>query len=291
MNQEPRRYTKADYRRAARRRKLKARAGIVSVTAAVLLLVIGAGVLVVNKLLPTITVNTAGKPENSSSAADTSASGQGTGGKNNGSRNVKGTDFTQWNQECPWNLIVVNVDNPVPAGYDVITEKYDGTMDVDSRIMDPLSDMIRSARADGISLWISSGYRSNQLQRQLYEDETASYVEEGYPRANAESMAATAVAVPGTSEHETGLSVDLNQVSDDFKYTEAYRWLNENAEDYGFVQRYPEDKQEITGIITEPWHYRYVGQAAAKTMNTQGLCLEEYAAGLMDGSIAMPQSE
>ena len=121
MNQEPRRYTKADYRRAARRRKLKARAGIVSVTAAVLLLVIGAGVLVVNKLLPTITVNTAGKPENSSSAADTSASVQETGGKNNGSRNVKGTDFTQWNQECPWNLIVVNVDNPVPAGYDVIT--------------------------------------------------------------------------------------------------------------------------------------------------------------------------
>jgi len=99
------------------------------------------------------------------------------------------------------------------------------------------------------------------------------------------------VAVPGTSEHETGLSVDLNEVSDDFKYTEAYRWLSENAEDYGFVQRYPEDKQEITGIITEPWHYRYVGQAAAKAMNAKSLCLEEYAAGLMDGSLEMPRSE
>ena len=88
----------------------------------------------------------------------------------------------------------MNVDNPVPTGYDVIAEKYDGTMDVDSRIMEPLCDMIRAARADGVSLWISSGYRSNQLQRRLYEDETASYLAKGYPRDNAESMAATAFA-------------------------------------------------------------------------------------------------
>ena len=69
----------------------------------------------------------------------------------------------------------------------------------------------------------------------------------GSEPAGADKLSANAVAVPGTSEHETGLSVDLNEVSDDFKYTEAYRWLSENAEDYGFVQRYPEDKQEITG--------------------------------------------
>ena len=120
-------------------------------------------------------------------------------GEGGGSPKTGGTDFTQWNQECPWNLIVVNVDNPVPTGYDVITEKYDGTMEVDSRIMEPLCDMIRAARADGVSLWISSGYRSNQLQRRLYEDETASYLEKGYPRDNAESMAANAVAVPKPS--------------------------------------------------------------------------------------------
>lgn len=287
MNQEPKRYSKADYRRAARRRKVKARAGIISVTAAVLLLIVAAGALVVNKLLPGVTINTAGKPESS----QPEASVQETDGQTGGSQHRRGTDFTQWNQECPWNLIVVNVDNPVPAGYDVITEKYDGTMEVDSRIIDPLSDMIRAAREDGVSLWISSGYRSNHLQRQLFEDETASYLQDGYPRANAESMAANSVAVPGTSEHETGLSVDLNEVSSDFQYTEAYRWLSENAEDYGFVQRYPEDKQEITGIITEPWHYRYVGQAVAKAMNARGMCLEEYAAGLIDGSIEAPQSE
>ena len=290
MNQEPRRYTRADYRRAVRRRRIKARVGIVSTAAAVLLLVIGAGVLIVNRLLPGITVNTAGKPESAQTSAVQEPGGK-SSGEGGGSPKTGGTDFTQWNQECPWNLIVVNVDNPVPTGYDVITEKYDGTMEVDSRIMELLCDMIRAARADGGSLWISSGYRSNQLQRRLYEDETASYLEKGYPRDNAESMAANAVAVPGTSEHETGLSVDLNEVSDDFKYTEAYRWLSENAEDYGFVQRYPEDKQEITGIITEPWHYRYVGQAAAKAMNAKGLCLEEYAAGLMDGSLEKPRYE
>ena len=120
---------------------------MVSITAAVLLLIVAGGALVVNKLLPSLTVDTAGKPE--SSQAEESV--QETGGEAGGSQNRRGTDFTQWNQECPWNLIVVNVDNPVPAGYDVITEKYDGTMEVDSRIMDPLSDMIRAAREDGVS--------------------------------------------------------------------------------------------------------------------------------------------
>ncbi len=290
MNQEPRRYTRADYRRAVRRRRIKARVGVVSAAAAALLLVVGAGVLVVNRLLPDITVNTAGRPESSETMGVQELDGE-TNEESGTPKKAGKTDFTQWNQECPWNLIVVNVDNPVPAGYDVITEKYDGTMEVDSRIMEPLSNMIRAARSDGVSLWISSGYRSNQLQHRLYEDETASYVEKGYPRDHAESMAANAVAVPGTSEHETGLSVDLNEVSDDFKYTEAYRWLSVNAADYGFVQRYPEDKQEITGIITEPWHYRYVGRAVAKDMNAKDLCLEEYAAGLMNGSIEMPRLE
>ena len=173
MNQEPRRYTRADYRSAVRRRRIKARVGIVSAAAAVLLLVIGAGVLIVNRLLPGITVNTAGKPESAQTSAVQEPGGK-SSGEGGGSPKTGGTDFTQWNQECPWNLIVVNVDNPVPTGYDVITEKYDGTMEVDSRIMEPLCDMIRAARADGVSLWISSGYRSNQLQRRLYEDETAS---------------------------------------------------------------------------------------------------------------------
>ena len=140
MNQEPRRYTRADYRRAVRRRRIKARVGIVSAAAAVLLLVIGAGVLIVNRLLPGITVNTAGKPESAQTSAVQEPGGK-SSGEGGGSPKTGGTDFTQWNQECPWNLIVVNVDNPVPTGYDVITEKYDGTMEVDSRIMEPLCDI------------------------------------------------------------------------------------------------------------------------------------------------------
>ena len=104
-------------------------------------------------------------------------------------------------------------------------------------------------------------------------------------RAEAEKKAATIVALPGTSEHHLGLAVDINSVETSFEDTAAFRWLQENAENYGFILRYPKDKQEITKIIYEPWHYRYVGVEHAKTINGLGMCFEEYVEYLSNGGV------
>lgn len=92
----------------------------------------------------------------------------------------------------------------------------------------------------------------------------------------ADATAAKSIARPGRSEHNTGLAVDLNGVAEDFDTTAEYRWLQENAEDFGFILRFPADKESVTGIRFEPWHYRYVGVEHAKEMNRLGMCLEEY---------------
>ena len=84
------------------------------------------------------------------------------------------------------------------------------------------------------------------------------------------------VAIPDTSEHQLGLSVDINADTNKCSSEKVYQWLDENAYKYGFVKRYPEDKTDITGISNEPWHYRYVGTTVAKIMKEENLCLEEY---------------
>ena len=110
----------------------------------------------------------------------------------------------------------------------------------------------------------------------MLEDRIASYQSEGYSKSRARELALETVAEPGTSEHELGLAVDINADDDRSTGDEVYAWLAENAYKYGFIQRYPEDKTEITGIDHEPWHYRYVGKSAAGEIYHSGECLEEY---------------
>lgn len=193
----------------------------------------------------------------------------------------QGTSFEEWNKTCDWKLLVVNYNNKIPDGYTVETKDMSG-MQVGTRIYSAVEQMRNAASEDGIVLWISSAYRSNELQKQLYDNEVSDNIANGYSKTEAEKIAATAVAVPGTSEHSTGLAVDLNEVSEDFEDTAAYKWLSQHAADYGFVQRYSEDKQDITHIIYEPWHYRYVGVANAKEMDSKHMCLEEYVEYLMN---------
>ena len=95
-------------------------------------------------------------------------------------------------------------------------------------------------------------------------------------REDAYENARLTIQEPGHSEHHTGLAVDFNDVSSDFRNTEAYAWLQKNAAKYGFVERYPEDKVDITGIDYESWHYRYVGREHAEAMQSLNMCLEEY---------------
>ncbi len=178
-----------------------------------------------------------------------------------------------------WELIVVNRSHRIPADYEVeLTELANGEQ-VDARIYPALQEMFDAARADGLQLYVAAGYRTQEKQQQLLDEKTAAYENEGYPNAAAQKRAEEWVALPGTSEHQLGLAVDIN--ADGATESDAvYHWLWKNAYRYGFIQRYPSDKTAITGIIHEPWHYRYVGVQAAEEIHQQGICLEEYVDSL-----------
>ena len=177
-----------------------------------------------------------------------------------------------------WMLILVNREHPIPAGYEVpaFTELRNDNR-VDSRIYPSLQQMFDDARAEGALPFITSSFRSMEKQQQLMDNKIAEYEAEGNTHEEAVRLAETWVAVPGTSEHQLGLCVDISTQDHDVQAPEVvWEWLKKNAWKYGFVQRYPEDRTDVTGIINEPWHYRYVGETAAKEMTERGLVLEEY---------------
>ena len=131
-------------------------------------------------------------------------------------------------------------------------------------------------QADGITLTPLSGHRRISTQKTNFENKIQKYVNQGYSKAEATQMAAKIILPPGTSEHNAGIAMDIISLDVEFEQTQAFRWLQENAADYGFILRYPKDKQGITEITYEPWHWRYVGVENAKKIKASGQCLEEY---------------
>lgn len=182
------------------------------------------------------------------------------------------------------NLMLVNGWNPLPEDFDyeghltTIPKKYiKGSLtQIDKDIWPYLKAMLDDAKAEGIDIGVWSPYRSFATQKWLFEKQVKKQIANGVPKDQAEDKAATIVARPGTSEHNTGLALDINCANDSFENTKAYKWLKENAEDYGFVMRYSKEKQPKTGVIHESWHWRFVGINAAHEMNDLGMCLEEY---------------
>ncbi len=175
-----------------------------------------------------------------------------------------------------WNLILVNDEYSIPDDYEVeLTELSNGEK-VDSRIYPQLQQMFDDARAAGLDLFVREGYRTHQDQEEIMEERIQRYCDEGYSRSEAKKLAEEYVAVPGTSEHELGIAVDINADTSKCSSDAVYSWLADNAYKYGFVKKYPSDKVDITGVNNEPWHYRYVGKEAAQEMQEKGLCLEEY---------------
>ncbi len=186
-----------------------------------------------------------------------------------------------------WMLAIASVDYPMEDEYEVETAIVEGYL-FDARAASALQAMLDAARAEGLSLSITSAWRSRATQEQLYENRVWRFMLEGYSREEAEALGATVVLPPGTSEHELGLSVDLvtgsyKTLDSGFAEQPEYAWLIEHCAEFGFIERYPEDKSDITNIIWEPWHYRYVGVEAAEYIMEHGLCLEEYLelAGLL----------
>lgn len=186
---------------------------------------------------------------------------------------------TNQNEELlsQWNLKLVNKNNSVDKSYiPELVEIDDGRM-FDKRAISYLKDMISAIRKKGITnIWVQSSYRSYEKQEQLFLNKVEQYKKKGKKQEEAESLAQTIVQRPEMSEHNLGLAVDFNNVTNDFEKTKAFTWLQENAANYGFILRYPKDKQDITGITYESWHWRYVGEEHAKVMKEKNYCLEEY---------------
>lgn len=189
------------------------------------------------------------------------------------------SDFLQDNLNsgnADWKLILVNKTHPIPDNYKVKLTTLANGKKVDSRIYPALQKMFNAARASGLGLFVREGYRTQKAQQQIMDEKIAYYQDQGNSKKDAKKLAKEYVATPGTSEHQLGLSVDINADTDECSSDQLYEWLDENAYKYGFIKRYPEDKTSITGINNEPWHYRYVGKAAAWKMQKKHLCLEEY---------------
>ena len=184
-------------------------------------------------------------------------------------------------------VLLVNGENPLPEDYDKniraylqkVEAKYRNNnyvTDLHKDIIPYVNAMVQKAHDDGVDLRVWSPFRSYAIQKDLFQKQVKKQEEQGLSGEAAENKAATVVARPGTSEHNTGLCADFNMASSKFETTEMFTWMCENAEDYGFILRYPKEKLEITGVIYESWHWRFVGINTAKEMNKLGMTLEEY---------------
>ncbi len=179
-----------------------------------------------------------------------------------------------------WYLILLNPWNELPDDFEVELEKFAGK-NMDKRIVDIVAQMFEDAENDGIDLIIASAHRSIEKQTQNFQNQIQTYKNLGYSDEDAYNEAKQWVAVPGTSEHHTGLALDIvtpsYQVLDhNYDKTDAFKWLYENCADYGFILRYPKNTTHITGIVYEPWHYRYVGVEVAKYIMQNNITFEEY---------------
>lgn len=180
-----------------------------------------------------------------------------------------------------WQLVLVNKQHPVPDDYTFTLGTIKGSMKCDVRIIDDLTRMMQAAKSDGIDLKICSPYRDYNRQTVLFNRKIDYYMEKGYSYLDAYKIASMTVTVPGASEHQIGLALDIvsstySVLEIGFGETEAGIWLKEHCDEYGFILRYPLGKEYITGIQYEPWHFRYVGREAAHSIMENGITLEEF---------------
>lgn len=188
-------------------------------------------------------------------------------------------------RELEWNLTLVNSVNKIPENYNLELEKIDKYREFDSRAIKYLKDMLNAIRKDGITnIWVQSSYRSIKDQEAVYNKKVKEYMNQDKTKEEAQKLTEKVINKPGYSEHNLGLAVDFNYVETKFEETKVFKWLTENAEEYGFVLRYPVEKKDITKVDYEPWHWRYVGKEDAKKMNELDMCLEEYIEYLNNGN-------
>ena len=187
---------------------------------------------------------------------------------------------------CPlpledWRLQLVNWAHPIGEEPDIDLTWVRADIYVDSRCYEDLSAMLETCRSEGLTPLVCSGYRDLAYQTELFENKIQRLQSKGMTEQEAYESARTIVAIPGTSEHHLGLAVDIvdysyQELNEQQEQTAVQKWLMEHCWEYGFILRYPNGKSDITGIVYEPWHYRYVGREVAAEIWNSGLCMEEY---------------
>ena len=177
-----------------------------------------------------------------------------------------------------WALAMIGVNYPLPDKYSPnLSEAVDGSsVKLDSRVATHYREMYNAAKQAGCILTPYSGYHTYSLQESTYTRKLNYYISQGYSEEQAAAETQKKTLPAGCSEHNAGLCMDIVSASSDFVNTKEFQWLCDNAMNYGFVLRYPENKQEITGVNYQPWHWRFVGVEAAKEMAQNNQCLEEY---------------
>ncbi len=291
-NPHRRRLTRAEVRRRRRNRAIR------RIIGAVLVVCVAVGavsfVLTRRNAVPSasaasasFSASSAAPVESVSTAASTAASSE---AENSTPSNALG--LTAAEAQAILNdplMILVNHTNQMPENYTFDTKECGSSTAVNKTLQTVACDaflaMQKAAAADGVTVWMQSGYRSVAYQTKLYERKTQYYRDKGYDEATAKEKAAAIVNPPGYSEHNCGLAADLNSpehtgLDEGFENTAAFRWLCEHAGEYGFILRYPKGAEDKTEITYEPWHWRYVGVENAARVNASGLCFEDYIAAV-----------
>ena len=196
---------------------------------------------------------------------------------------AEGHDFSK----DDWNLLLVNKQHPVPEDHTFELGTIAGAMECDARILPELFAMLKAAKDEGISLSVCSPYRDISRQKILFDRKIKLHMGNGYSYMEAYKKASQIVTVPGASEHQIGLAVDIissdyTSLDEGFGKTAAGKWLKEHSKEYGFILRYPKGKEYITGIDFEPWHFRYVGKEAATIIMDNGITLEEFVESISE---------
>ena len=291
MNQQnlnhSRRMTRVEVRRRRRNRAVCRVAGIT----VVLCLLAGGGFYLLNRPAPVPSASAASVPGAADGLWSTSVS-SGAAASEVEAENSNALGLTK--EEAAAMLadplmVLVNHTNKMPDNYTFETKECGSQTSVNNTLQkvacDAFLEMQKAAAADGVTVWMQSGYRSVKYQTGLYERKTKYFTDQGYDEATAKEKAAAIVNPPGYSEHNCGLAADLNSpehtgLDEGFENTTAFRWLCEHAAEYGFILRYPKGAEAQTEITYEPWHWRYVGVENAQKINASGLCFEDYIAQL-----------
>ena len=278
-----RRLTRAEVRRRRRSRAIRRVAGLT----AVVCLVVGGAAFLLNRKAPVPSASAASAP--ASSAAESTSAAASEGAEESRDNALGLTKAEAAAMLADPMMVLVNHTNKMPDNYTFDTKECGSQTAVNKTLQtaacDAFLEMQKAAAADGVTVWMQSGYRSVKYQTGLYERKTKYYTDRGYDTATAKEMAAAVVNPPGYSEHNCGLAADLNSpehtgLDEGFENTTAFRWLCEHAVEYGFILRYPKGAEDKTEITYEPWHWRYVGRENAAKISASGLCFEDYIAQL-----------